>query len=257
MKKSFVSFGAVKTFGFCILALLLSSCASLPTTPVHTMPPGAPGTAPVIRCDLYHVVGPGETIYRIGKMYDVSASDILRANRITDPRKLRVGQKILVPAAGKLRPAIPLFKSHKWKYIVVHHSATDSGDANFLDYIHRRRGFSRGLGYHFVIDNGTTSCREDGQIEPSRRWIKQQDGAHCNAAGMNKKGIGICLVGDFTDTVPTKKQMDSLVYLVNILRKQYNIPLTHIIGHRDVPGKATECPGKNFPWKEFMRRLRN
>ncbi len=51
-----------------------------------------------------------------------------------------------------------------------------------MDAIHRKRGFDRGLGYDFVIDNGTNT-RVDGQIEASPRWIKQMEGAHCDAAG--------------------------------------------------------------------------
>ena len=141
-----------------------------------------------------------------------------------------------------------------WRYIVIHHSATDDGNARQFDKAHRRRGWDE-LGYHFVIDNGTTT-KIDGQIEASPRWIKQMDGAHCNAAGMNQCGIGICLVGDFTHHPPSQAQMDSLVLLVNILQKYYRIPLKRVIGHRDVPGKITECPGKSFPWDEFKRRLR-
>lgn len=247
----------IRLFIFPAAIFVLSSCASVPPAHVQRACPELMPAAPLARADISHIVGPGETVYRIGRMYDVPVADILRANRISDPTKLKVGQKVTVPSAAPLSPFIPIFRSQKWKYIIVHHSATDSGDANFFDYIHRRRGFNRGLGYHFVIDNGSTAGRADGQIEASRRWVKQQDGAHCNSSGMNKKGIGICLVGDFTDTKPSQKQMDSLVLLINTLRKNYKIPLKNIMGHRDVPGAATECPGKKFPWKELMRRLRH
>ncbi len=237
--------------------LLFSSCASVP--------PSIPGQAtdfiykPTMETyahhDIYHTIGPAETVYRISKMYDVPIETILKANNISNPKELRIGQKLLIPYAASLRSVIPVFKSSKWRYIVIHHSVTDSGDAQSLDLIHRRRGFDRGLGYHFVIDNGT-STRIDGQIEASPRWIKQMDGAHCNASGMNKCGIGICLVGDFTREAPSRKQMDSLVLLVNTLRKYYGIPLSHVIRHKDVPGKNTACPGDSFPWEEFKKRLK-
>jgi len=41
---------------------------------------------------------------------------------------------------------------------------------------------------------------------------------------MNKCGIGICLVGDLRIDAPTNGQMESLVLLVNTLRKYYHIP---------------------------------
>jgi LysM repeat protein len=241
----------------CAAALLaFSGCASVPPLPdggptdivYHPMDPGV-----LPRVDTTHVISPAETVYRISKMYDVPIDTILRANAIKDPRDLRIGQKLLIPDAAPLRPVIPIFKSAKWRYIIIHHSVTDEGDATSLDTIHYRRGFNRGLGYHFVIDNGTTT-KVDGQIEASPRWVKQMDGAHCNVGGMNQCGIGICLVGDFTHHEPTRKQMDALVLLVNTLRRYYRIPLSRVLGHRDV--KPTECPGKSFPWKEFKRRLR-
>lgn len=247
-------------FFFCGgIAVIFSSCATVP--PVPQGPPTDIIYSPIqeipgVRQDIRHVIGPGETVYRISKMYDVPINAILSANHILDPKDLKVGQRLLILDAAPLRPVIPIFRSDQWRYIVIHHSVTDSGDAQSLDVIHRRRGFDRGLGYDFVIDNGTDT-KIDGQIEASPRWIKQMVGAHCNASGMNECGIGICLVGDFTHETPSARQMDSLVLLVNTLRKYYHIPLNHVIRHRDVPGKRTECPGNSFPWDEFKRRLKH
>src|SRR4030042_3667409 len=127
-----------------------------------------------------------------------------------------MGQRICIPDAGSLRPVIPLYRLNKWRFVIIHHSATDEGSALCFYKFHRSRGWAN-LGYHFVIDNGTER-KQDGQIEVSPRWTKQQNGAHCQAGGMNYKGIGICLVGNFNEAKVSQKQLDSLVYLVNILR---------------------------------------
>lgn len=249
--------------------LSLSSCATktaiVPppsvgiTTPTIMPPPSVvigpiPTGISAPRCDIYHEVGPGETLWRIGKMYDVPIESITTANNITDPAQIKNGQRLLIPNAAPIKPVIHLFKTNKWKYIIIHHSATEFGNARVFDTGHQKRGFTRGLGYHFVIDNGTQT-KVDGQIEASPRWIKQLDGAHCAAGGMNSVGIGICLVGDFDNSAPTQRQIDSLVYLVNVLRKQYDIPESRILGHRDVPGAKTDCPGNYFPWWEFKQRV--
>src|SRR5271165_7120164 len=42
-----------------------------------------------------------------------------------------------------------------WEFIVIHHSATRTGDAEIFDAAHRARGMINGLAYHFVIDNGS------------------------------------------------------------------------------------------------------
>ena len=123
-----------------------------------------------------------------------------------------------------------------------------------FDYIHSKKRRWKGLGYHFVIDNGS-SGKQDGQIEISPRWLHQDNGAHCKANGMNYRGIGICLVGNFSEDRVTSRQMDSLVYLVNELKKYYRISNLHILGHGQVKGANTECPGTRFPWDEFRRRL--
>ncbi len=225
---------------------VLSSCARLPP---------APPLPPVPRADIIHFVAPGETIWRIGKMYDVSPDAIIEANRIGDVHDLKMGQELRIPQAGALRPIVTLYPSQKWQYIIIHHSATEEGNSLAFHHAHLQKGWDKGVGYHFIIDNGS-SGKKDGQVETSPRWIKQEDGAHCHAAEMNTKAIGICLVGNFnTDTV-TPKQMESLTYLVETLKRYYRISDQHILRHGEVPGATTMCPGTRFPWEEFQRQVK-
>ena len=235
-------------------SMLLSSCATIPSGPASLTSAYPPSIVP--RQDMIHIVAPGETLWRISKTYDVTIDSIMGANQLTKSNELMMGQSLIIPSAKPPIPVISLYPSHKWRYIIIHHSATDVGSALKFHYAHKRRGFSKGLGYHFVIDNGS-SDKPDGYIEVSPRWIKQQNGAHCKASNMNSKGIGICLVGDFTGEYVSEKQLSSLVYLVNLLRKYYHIPLKNIMGHGQVPGAQTECPGKRFPWSRFFTHLRS
>jgi LysM repeat protein len=254
----------INSLGF-IFLLLLASCARAPVRetahpvtlePYVTPAPEKVVTAPAaIRSDVIHEVAPGETLWRISKMYDVSVADITKANNLKDASQLEKGQKLLIPDAAPLRSVIPLWPSTKWKYIIIHHSATEAGKALTFDYVHKNQRHWKGLGYHFVIDNGT-SGKEDGQIEVSPRWIHQENGAHCKANGMNYRGIGICLVGNFDKERVSANQMDSLIRLVRILKEYYHIPDSHIMGHGQVKGANTDCPGKKFPWDEFWYRLR-
>lgn len=252
-------------YGLLLLAtvcsgVLLSSCTTTPVSRV-SLPPEPQvttihqhsGIGTVSRTGTYHSVGPGETLWRIARMYDVDADSIKKANRILDPRNIGIGQRLYIPAAKMRRNVLTLYPSDKWRYIIIHHSATDYGNAARFHEAHKKRGWS-GIGYHFVIDNGSFG-KDDGQIETTPRWIYQTDGAHCSASGMNEKGIGICLVGNFSETYVTSKQMDSLVFLVQQLKDFYDIPKSNIMGHGQVPGARTECPGKQFDWDAFWRRL--
>lgn len=148
-----------------------------------------------------------------------------------------------LPNAVTLEQSIDVRFSRPWKYIVIHHSATPSGSACVFDRMHRERGFDE-LGYHFVICNGIDAA--DGAIEIGGRWHRQKWGAHTgNTPGneYNLYGIGICVVGDFRDRLPTPRQLAALKSLVEQLARRYGVEPRHIIGHRDAPGASTECPG--------------
>ena len=142
--------------------------------------------------------------------------------------------------------------SRKWNFVVIHHSASNSGNAASFGKQHREiNGWSRGLGYDFVIGNGHGS--DDGQIEVGPRWVKQIDGAHAGVKKYNRFGIGICLVGNFDNTRPTKKQMSSLISLIKFFQERYNIPSENVILHKHV--KTTACPGSHFPYFEILSNI--
>ena len=149
-------------------------------------------------------------------------------------------------SASAQAPAIKYPPATRWKYIVIHHSATKQGNAAIFDNYHRNeKGMRDGLAYHFVIGNGAKS--KDGQVETGRRWEKQISGAHCYDNRMNQESVGICLVGNFDQSKPTAKQMEALLKLISDLQKQYRIPKSNILLHKEVDKKQTNCPGKNFP----------
>jgi N-acetylmuramoyl-L-alanine amidase len=157
---------------------------------------------------------------------------------------------VILPSLADNAPA-PV---RDWQWIIIHHSATRSGNAEIFDTSHRARGMINGLAYHFVIDNGSDG-EPDGHIETGQRWVKQMQGGHCRQAYINEQGIGICLVGDFSHDQPTAKQMEALVLLVRGLQDQFHIPDDHVLGHGEVIGEFSECPGREFPWAEFRKQL--
>ena len=132
-------------------------------------------------------------------------------------------------------------KMDKVEYIVIHHTGAEEKDAAQVKRYHLGLGW-RDIGYHYIIE-------KDGKIVKGRTGT----GAHCTADGMNKKGIGIALIGNFDKRLPTKKQLASLDTIVFQEAQVYKIPYTKIIGHNEVKGAATACPGKNLK----MYQVRN
>jgi len=147
----------------------------------------------------------------------------------------------------------------KWTAVVIHHSGTENGSAALFDKWHREGRHWEGVGYDFVIGNGTNSG--DGQVEVTFRWRGQITGAHCGGTPgnwANKDAVGICLVGNFNQAEPTARQMHSVVKLVRFLQNRYGIPKSHIYGHNTTPGaRATDCPGKNFSVPRLKSMLDN
>jgi murein DD-endopeptidase MepM/ murein hydrolase activator NlpD len=53
---------------------------------------------------IYHVVRPGENLFRIGQAYDVNHETLARVNSIREPGQLRAGQRIFIPGATRQLP---------------------------------------------------------------------------------------------------------------------------------------------------------
>jgi hypothetical protein len=201
-----------------------------------------------------------------GEDFVLAPEDAAKLNRTLN--ELRSSRHEPEPLVVPPRPAPPRVglpvawrpphgvRVRKWRYIVIHHMAAPRGSAAVIDRMHKKRGWD-GLGYHFVVGNG--SLTGDGAVEVGYRWTRQEKGAHARARPgddnrWNLHGIGICLIGDFTKTAPSARQLDTLEGLVRALRVEYGIPVDNIVPHRFV--RPTECPGPKFPWQGFLARVR-
>lgn len=130
------------------------------------------------------------------------------------------------------------------KWIVIHYSATpveSDFSAADIDAMHIRRGF-REIGYHkFIRKNGVVEKGRD-LSQPGRF----EQGAH--SLGENDASIGICYEGGVyasdVDTgldTRTAAQKAALVRVIRDMLDRY--PGAQVVGHRDMPGAATQCPG--------------
>jgi LysM repeat protein len=52
-----------------------------------------------------HVVKMGDSLDAISRRYKVSVAEIARANNITDPRRILIGQELVIPSPGSTSPA--------------------------------------------------------------------------------------------------------------------------------------------------------
>jgi LysM repeat protein len=100
-----------------LLAALACACAGGPAR----RPAPAPQPVPAPRTDesgVWHVVQPGETLWRIAHTYEVPLERLAEVNGISDPARIRAGRRILIPDATERReiapPAAPAVAEWRW-----------------------------------------------------------------------------------------------------------------------------------------------
>lgn len=137
------------------------------------------------------------------------------------------------PKSPPRRIAVPT--SGLW----LHHSASPTGGAERVRAIQRfHQGPSRGwndIAYSFLINH-------DGVVFEGRG--AGVAGGHTK--GQNTVSHGVCLLGHFDQTRPTPAAIQATVDLVRHGFENGWWPDRVTGGHRDAPGAATSCPGRNL-----------
>jgi murein DD-endopeptidase MepM/ murein hydrolase activator NlpD len=104
---------------------------------------------------IYHVVKPGDNLYRIAKAYKISFEELAQANGIRDARQIRVGQRILIPGVARQPPvetSAPNREASKTDSLLP---PEEPGDEALLWPVNGtiNSGFgARGSGFHDGID---------------------------------------------------------------------------------------------------------
>lgn len=183
------------------------------------------------------------------------SADVCEINAIT-PKEWRQG----LPAPS-VKPA-----RTDTRHIIIHHSATENTITDpyltvrsIYSYHTQVNGWDD-IGYNYLIaPDGTIFQGRDDQGLSDADYVL---GAHM--CGVNAGTMGICMLGSFTDILPTQQALQSLYKLIkwksekdniNISNSSLhpigppsaglsNVLLPHVCGHRDGcrPG-YTECPG--------------
>lgn len=123
--------------------------------------------------------------------------------------------------------------------LIIHHSAGGSHQSfEDIKNFHKLNNGWNDIGYHMIIE-------ADGKIVRGRA----DDIQGAQALGANEYSLGVCLIGNFMKSSPPKAQIDSLVKVLTDWCKKYNLPVTKIIGHKNVAklynraDVSTACPG--------------
>ena len=118
-------------------------------------------------------------------------------------------------------------------YVVLHNAAAVSATPEDIHSWHLARDFA-GIGYHLYI-------RKDGSIHQGRPlWAIGAHTLHWNTQ------IGICCEGNYeTERHMPPAQLEALRWAIAYVRRRTGASVVR--GHREMPGNATDCPGRHFP----------
>jgi hypothetical protein len=132
--------------------------------------------------------------------------------------------------------------------IVLHH--TDAPRATTWQSVaqyHVNSNGWPGIGYHIGVR------RHNGVTKISLLNDPRTRSYHAHTVG-NDRGLAVCLAGSFTNEEPTVWEVDVLRQIVLVVRRWATWTATPlpIVGHQDVPGNQTSCPGNKLavalPW---------
>lgn len=135
--------------------------------------------------------------------------------------------------------AKPLGKRGTTDLLILHHAAATSCTAEDVHLWHVGNGWA-GIGYHYLV-------RKDGTIYRGR----PEDTVGAHAYGANSHSIGVCFEGNYQveQSMPAA-QLAAGQALVADIKRRWGI--TKVIGHKDVAGSTTDCPGKYFPFAAIV-----
>ena len=135
--------------------------------------------------------------------------------------------------------AKPLNKRSATDLLVLHHSGTTTCTPDGVHSAHINNGWA-GIGYHYLV-------RKDGTIYRGR----PEDTVGAHAYGANSHSICVCFEGNYEvePTMPAA-QLAAGQALVADIKQRWGI--SKVIGHKDVAGSTTDCPGKYFPFAEMI-----
>lgn len=133
------------------------------------------------------------------------------------------------------------FNLRKPNFVIIHHTAQESLEQTIKTFTLSRTQVSA----HYVIadDGKVIQMLNDylrGWHAGSGSWGKNFD--------INSTSIGIELDNNGIEPFSTA-QVESLLQLLDKLKKKYNIPAQNFIGHSDITPTRKSDPSKLFPWK--------
>lgn len=138
------------------------------------------------------------------------------------------------------------FNMRKPNFVILHHTAQNSCEQTLQTFTTVRTQVSA----HYVIcKDGTVHHMLNDYFRAWQAGVSKWG----NATDINSVSIGIEIDNNGFEPF-TEPQINSLLGLLDRLKKAYNIPAANFIGHADIaPGRKVD-PNKYFPWEKLAQQ---
>ncbi len=138
------------------------------------------------------------------------------------------------------------FNLRKPNIVVIHHTAQKSCGQTLNTFTTP----STSVSAHYVIcEDGTVHHMLNDYFRAWHGGI----GKWGNINDVNSSSIGIELDNDGTE-IFSGLQMNSLLLLLDTLKRKYTIPAANFIGHSDIAPTRKVDPNVHFPWKQLSEK---
>ncbi len=131
-------------------------------------------------------------------------------------------------------------------YVIIHHTAQNSCEQTLQTFTLPRTQVSA----HYVIcKDGTVFHMLNDLLRAHHAGVSKWG----NTTDLNSSSIGIELDNNGFE-VFTEPQINSLLILLDRLKKAYSIPTANFIGHGDIAPTRKNDPNWRFPWKQLNEK---
>ena len=131
-------------------------------------------------------------------------------------------------------------------FVIIHHTAQNSCEQTLKTFTLPRTQVSA----HYVIcKDGTVHHMLNDLLRAHHAGVSKWG----NTTDLNSSSIGIELDNNGFESF-SEAQMQSLLTLLDRLKKTYSIPTSNFIGHGDIAPTRKNDPNWRFPWKTLSEK---
>jgi N-acetylmuramoyl-L-alanine amidase len=131
-------------------------------------------------------------------------------------------------------------------FVIIHHTAQNSCEQTLKTFTQTKNPVSA----HYVIcKDGTVHHMLNDLLRAHHAGVSKWG----NNTDLNSSSIGIELDNNGFEYF-SEAQMNSLLQLLDRIKKAYNIPAANFIGHGDIAPTRKNDPNWRFPWKQLAEK---